>query len=88
MSTTKNKSGTAKGKRSRLYWTVPAVLVAAVLVVLLAKWATGLAGVQSFLTDYPGHSELPEGAPVGFPAWLGWQHFLNAFLLLLIIRTG
>ncbi|WP_457974281.1 cytochrome b/b6 domain-containing protein [Arthrobacter sp. D1-17] len=88
MSTTKNKSGTAKGKRSRLYWAVPAVLVAAVLVVLLAKWAVGLPGIQSFLKEYPGHSELPEGAPVGFPAWLGWQHFLNAFLLLLIIRTG
>jgi hypothetical protein len=25
---------------------------------------------------------------VGFPAWLAWQHFLNAFFLLLIIRTG
>jgi thiosulfate reductase cytochrome b subunit len=25
---------------------------------------------------------------VGFPAWLAWQHFLNGFFLLLIIRTG
>jgi thiosulfate reductase cytochrome b subunit len=40
------------------------------------------------VTDYPGHSELPDNAPVGFPAWLAWQHFLNAFFLLLIIRTG
>jgi thiosulfate reductase cytochrome b subunit len=88
MSTTKNKSGTSKGKRSRLYWAVPAVLVAIVLVVLLAKWVTGLSGVRSFMADYPGNSELPTGAPVGFPAWLAWQHFLNAFFLLLIIRTG
>lgn len=88
MSTTKNKSGTSKGKRSRLYWAVPAALVAMVLVVLLAKWLTGLPGVRSFMADYPGHSELPAGAPVGFPAWLAWQHFLNAFFLLLIIRTG
>ncbi|CAH0230554.1 hypothetical protein SRABI83_02611 [Arthrobacter sp. Bi83] len=88
MSTTKNKSGTSKGKRSRLYWAVPAALVAIVLVVLLAKWVTGLSGVRSFMADYPGHSELPAGAPVGFPAWLAWQHFLNAFFLLLIIRTG
>lgn len=88
MSTTKNKSGTSEGKRSRLYWAVPAALVAIVLVVLLAKWVTGLSGVRSFMADYPGHSELPAGAPVGFPAWLAWQHFLNAFFLLLIIRTG
>jgi thiosulfate reductase cytochrome b subunit len=44
--------------------------------------------VASFVADYPGHSELPGNAPVGFPAWLAWQHFLNAFFLLLIIRTG
>ena len=31
---------------------------------------------------------LPEGAPVGFPAWLGWQHFFNVFLIVLIIRSG
>ncbi|PTT61417.1 cytochrome b/b6 domain-containing protein [Arthrobacter sp. HMWF013] len=88
MSTPTKKPGSATGKRSRLYWGVPAVLVALVLVVLLAKWLTGLPAVQSFLAEYPGHSELPEAAPVGFPAWLAWQHFLNAFFLLLIIRTG
>jgi thiosulfate reductase cytochrome b subunit len=88
MSTPTKKPGTATGKRSRLYWGVPAVLMALVLVVLLAKWLVGIPAVASFVTDYPGHSELPENAPVGFPAWLAWQHFLNAFFLLLIIRTG
>jgi thiosulfate reductase cytochrome b subunit len=67
---------------------VPAVLVAVVLVVLLAKLLMGLPAVASFVADYPGQSELPGNAPVGFPAWLAWQHFLNAFFLLLIIRTG
>jgi thiosulfate reductase cytochrome b subunit len=88
MSTPTKKPASATRKRSRLYWGVPAVLVALVLVVLLARWLTGLPAVASFLAEYPGHSELPEGAPVGFPAWLGWQHFLNGFFLLLIIRTG
>ncbi|MDE8667307.1 cytochrome b/b6 domain-containing protein [Pseudarthrobacter sp. H3Y2-7] len=88
MSTPTKKPASATGKPSRLYWGIPAVLVALVLVVLLAKWMTGLPAVASFLADYPGHSELPDGAPVGFPAWLGWQHFLNGFFLLLIIRTG
>lgn len=88
MSTPTKKPGSSTGTRSRLYWGVPAALVALVLVVLLARWMTGLSAVASFLADYPGHSELPDGAPVGFPAWLAWQHFLNAFFLLLIIRTG
>jgi thiosulfate reductase cytochrome b subunit len=47
-----------------------------------------LPAVQSFLAEYPGHTELPAGAPAGLPAWLGWQHFLNAFFILLIIRSG
>jgi thiosulfate reductase cytochrome b subunit len=88
MSTPTKKPGTAMSKRSRLYWGVPAGLVALVLVVLLAKWLRDLPAVTAFLADFPGHSELPGGAPVGFPAWLAWQHFLNAFFLLLIIRTG
>jgi thiosulfate reductase cytochrome b subunit len=88
MSTPTKKPGTATGKRSRLYWGVPAGLVAVVLVVLFAKWLRDLPAVTAFLADFPGHSELPGGAPVGFPAWLAWQHFLNAFFLLLIIRTG
>jgi thiosulfate reductase cytochrome b subunit len=31
---------------------------------------------------------LPVAAPVGIPAWLGWQHFLNVFFLVMIVRTG
>ena len=44
--------------------------------------------MQDFIARYPGESELPEGAPVGMPAWLGWQHFLNLFLMIFIIRSG
>jgi thiosulfate reductase cytochrome b subunit len=44
--------------------------------------------VQSFMTDFPGQSHLSAGAPVGFPAWLGWQHFLNTLVIVLIIRSG
>ncbi|WP_373427809.1 cytochrome b/b6 domain-containing protein [Arthrobacter sp. W4I7] len=67
---------------------VPAGLVFLFLVVLAAKWLRELPEVQEFLAAYPGETHLPEGAPVGLPAWLGWQHFLNAFFLLLIIRSG
>lgn len=87
MSVQAKKSGT-KGKWAKLYWAVPAALVVLLLVVLLAKWATSLDAVKGFIAEYPGHSDLPEGSPVGFPAWLAWQHFLNGFFLLLIIRSG
>jgi thiosulfate reductase cytochrome b subunit len=43
---------------------------------------------QDFLAAFPGEYHLPASAPVGLPAWLGWQHFLNGFFMLLIIRTG
>lgn len=65
-----------------------ALLVLAAAVVLLARWARGLEPVADFLETYPGSYPLPEGAPVGLPAWLGWQHFFNVFLLVLVVRTG
>lgn len=66
-----------------------AVLVTALFIaVLTAKGLRSLPAVQEFLVSYPGQAPLPEGAPIGLPAWLGWQHFLNAFFLVLIIRSG
>ncbi|MER8025960.1 cytochrome b/b6 domain-containing protein [Glutamicibacter protophormiae] len=56
--------------------------------VLLARWLVGMESVQEFLTRYPGETHLPKGAPVGLPAWMGWQHFFNIFLMVLIIRSG
>ncbi len=82
---------TSKPPRSRwftLVWIVPAVLVGAFLIVLAAKGIRALPAVQSFMTTYPGQSKLPSWAPVGFPAWLEWQHFLSSFFMLFIIRTG
>lgn len=58
------------------------------LVVLGARWFAGLDFMQTFLNKYPGEYELPDSAPVGFPGWLGWQHFFNIFLMLLVIRSG
>ena len=72
----------------KLTWLAPLIVVGLVLIVLAAKAIRALPHVQSFLSTYPGQSELPAGTPVGFPAWLQWQHFLNAFFILLIIRTG
>lgn len=72
----------------RLVWIIPVLLVAGAIVVAVAIWLRGLPGVQSFMETYPGRSELPEGTPVGFPAWLAWQHFFNSFFILFVIRSG
>ncbi len=72
----------------KLVWIMPSVLVLGVIVVLAAKGIRDLPAVKSLMTDYPGQSALPNGAPVGFPAWVQWQHFLNAFFILFIVRTG
>ncbi|MFB2600351.1 cytochrome b/b6 domain-containing protein [Herbiconiux sp. P17] len=65
-----------------------ALVVAAGVVVLLARWLVGAAPVRDFLVSYPGEYPLPDGVPAGFPAWLQWQHFFNAFFIVLIIRSG
>lgn len=79
--------GTPETKK-KLVWGIPLALVALVAVVLLAQWYRASEAGAAFLTQYPGSAELPAGAPEGFPAWLNFQHFLNAFFIVLIIRTG
>jgi thiosulfate reductase cytochrome b subunit len=64
-----------------------AVLTAAVLV-LAARGVTTLPGVPDFLRKYPGEYHLPDVAEAGFPWWARWTHFLNFFLMVLIIRSG
>lgn len=66
---------------------VTAVAALAVLV-LAARWLIGLPPVARFVAEYPGQAPLPPSVPVGIPAWLGWQHFFSAFLMVLIVRSG
>lgn len=78
-------------RRSRIRLIALAVLgllSAAVVIVLAARWAIAQPAVAAFVSEHPGAVALPESAPVGLPAWIGWQHFLNAFFLVLIVRTG
>lgn len=64
------------------------LLYAAAMAVLAVRWLLSTPWGVEFLAAYPGEYHLPETAPVGFPAWLGWQHFFNGFLMVLIIRSG
>ncbi|MFT4281501.1 cytochrome b/b6 domain-containing protein [Microbacterium sp.] len=82
------------GPFTRMQW-VGAVLVggmallyAAALAVTFVRALLSLPALQEFLVAFPGEYHLPESAPVGIPAWLGWQHFFNVFLMVLIIRSG
>ena len=72
----------------KVLWGVLGAVVVGLALVLAARGLRTLEPVQDFIAQYDGHTAQPESAPVGFPAWLGWQHFLNMFLMVLIIRTG
>lgn len=74
--------------KKKLLIGVPGALIVFALLVLLAQWYRSTSAGAEFIAAYPGETELPEGAPVGFPAWLNFQHFLNAFFIILIARTG
>ncbi|TFC97108.1 hypothetical protein E3O65_10870 [Cryobacterium breve] len=71
-----------------LAWVVPLATIALAAAVLAAQSIRALPTVQSFLVQFPGASTLPEWAPIGFPAWLAWQHGLNAFFILFVVRSG
>jgi thiosulfate reductase cytochrome b subunit len=73
---------------SVLLWVVPAIIVLAIGVVFTARWLREIPGVVEWIASYPGRAPLPDWAPIGIPAWLGWQHFLSAFFLVMIVRSG
>lgn len=82
------------GPFTRLQWAGAVIvggaglLYAGLMAVFAVQWLLSTPWGVDFLDAYPGEYHLPEGAPVGFPAWLGWQHFFNVFLMVLIIRSG
>ncbi|HZJ07133.1 MAG TPA: hypothetical protein VFD59_16905, partial [Nocardioidaceae bacterium] len=70
-----------------LLWLLPIGFVLLIAGVALAKELRDLPAVRSFIGQYPGAVDPPNGQ-VGIPAWVGWQHFLNLFLMTFIIRSG
>jgi thiosulfate reductase cytochrome b subunit len=67
---------------------VPAAGVVAVMAVLFAKALFEIPVTAAFFLAYPGDATPWADTPVGFPAWLSWTHFLSAFFLLFIVRSG
>ncbi|MFC4242491.1 cytochrome b/b6 domain-containing protein [Gryllotalpicola reticulitermitis] len=65
------------------------VLVVVAAIVAVDRWFLfHTSAGASFLKAFPGTTELPSWAPVGQPLWTQWQHWLNAFFIVLIIKTG
>lgn len=79
---------TKRNRWFKLVWIVPAVVALLLVVVLVTQWLRQLPAIESFMTEFPGESRLPDGAPLGFPAWLGLLHFFNMLLMVLLIRSG
>jgi len=44
--------------------------------------------MQDFLAAFPGEYEPAIHVAPGFAPWIGWQHFFNLFLMVLILRSG
>ncbi|ALX65720.1 cytochrome b/b6 domain-containing protein [Microbacterium sp. XT11] len=82
--------------RRRPTWTqaIAALFAAAGLgvlagsVVALVRAGLSLPVMQDFLAAYPGEYEPAIAVQPGFAPWVGWQHFFNMFLMVLIIRSG
>jgi hypothetical protein len=72
-----------------LLWLLPIGFVLLLIAVAVAKGLRDDAAVQRFIERYPGTIEpSPPDATRGFPVWARWQHFLNLFFLLFIVRAG
>ena len=78
-----------RDKWFNLLWLLPIGFVVLVAAVAVAQGLRELPAVQSFMERYPGAVTVPGAEEnAGFPAWLSWQHFLNAFFMIFIIRSG
>ena len=70
-------------------WLLPIGFLALIVAVGVAQGLRNMASVQHFIARYPGEV-LPSHAQAdaGIPSWVGWQHFVNLFFMLFIIRSG
>ncbi len=78
-----------RGKWFNLLWLLPIGFLLLIVAIAVAKGLRQMPAVQQFMARNPGTVEPPDAAAnAGFPPWVGWQHFVNLFLLIFIIRSG
>jgi len=76
------------GRWFNLLWLLPIGFVGLIVAVPVAKGLRDMPAVADFIRRYPGISTSSAAPKPGFPAWLGWQHFFNLFLMMFMIRAG
>ena len=77
------------GRWFNLLWLLPIGFMGLLIAVAVAKGLRSDPSVAQFIREHPGTIETPRReATTGFPAWARWQHFLNLFFLIFIIRSG
>ncbi len=82
-----NSAASTTKLRSAIVYSAIA-LVGAAIAIVLARWFVSSEAGASFLAKYPGAVKSNSETPTGIPVWLNVQHFLNAFFIVLIVRTG
>lgn len=79
---------TATRRPRTVILTLVGVVLLGITAVVVARMLLASPAGVDFVAGYPGDTGPPPGTPVGFPAWLSWQHFLSGFLLVFIVRSG
>lgn len=82
--------------RARPTWIQVLIGLFGVAALVLVAWCgvfvvRGLLSTElftAFITRFPGDAPRLASTPEGIPAFVSWTHFLNAFFLVLIVRTG
>lgn len=63
-----------RSKWFNLLWLLPIGFLLLIIALAVAKELRGLPSVAAFIRKYPGTVAPPNGK-LGFPIWVGWQHF-------------
>ncbi|MGH9534451.1 MAG: molybdopterin-dependent oxidoreductase [Terriglobales bacterium] len=71
-----------------LLWLIPIAVVLLLAAVAVAVATRDVPAIHAFLARYPGAPADVTAVRDGFPGWLRWQHLLNLFFLVFIIRAG
>lgn len=75
-----------RDKWFNLLWLIPIGFALLVAAVAIGKGLHNMPAVQSFIQRYPG-TDVKHARPT-LPAWIGWTHFFNLFMMMFIIRSG
>lgn len=74
---------------STLWPLIGLTIAGLVVIIAICQQLRHYEWMQSFIDTYPGTATtFAPAVESGFPAWLRWQHLLNAVFMLFIIRAG